>query len=741
MSELKIDLTNCDREAIHIPGNIQPHGFILAIDTAGIISYCSDNIFALAGIRANTLLGSHLSIFVNVINRETSASPILAMVSLFRAGHDYGQLNPGALTIHGKDYNLIISESGNYLLLEIEPALLEEQGILQKMIGHSLSRMMVDKNLDHLISNTAEQIRSVIGFDRVMIYKFAADGHGEVVAESKTEELPSWIGQHFPASDIPQQARALYKLNLTRLIANVNDVPSGLLALSGLEALDLTNGQLRAVSPIHIQYLKNMGVASSFSISLIYKKELWGLIACHHYSPKFIEFSTRESAKLIGQILSSALEFRQDELNYQIHENFNVQIDKLSRQMMKDESLVDALTTHDTNLLSVLEASGAVLVFEKTVTVMGSVPEKTQLEPLLVWLQTNIKNQLFHTDHLAAVYPLAKDFKAIGSGMMLLIISKELNEYIIFFKPEQLSSISWAGNPEKEPGKIVDGLLHISPRHSFESWAEIVTGKSLPWTGEEIQSATRLKQEITYAINIRANAIRSLNEKLSLAYEELDTFSYTISHDLKNPVTSMKVYAQLLQRDLSLGGRSRQIALKMELGADKMNRMIEEVLEYSRIGRSKPQYKVINSSLIIKEIAEELKIIYHVNQPDIVLGELHHLYGDETMMIRVFANLIGNAVKYSQQNHSPKIEIGSVMEDHQVRFTIRDNGIGIKPIDLPKIFDLFSRMSNVGEIEGSGVGLAIVKRIIDQHKGKIWAESNHTGGSVFHLCLDKAITN
>ena len=230
------------------------------------------------------------------------------------------------------NFYLIFSTVQELYLLEFEPVISDFSGDIQKMIGLSIADMLADKNLKHLLVNTAAQVKKIINYDRVMIYRFAQQGHGEVVAEAVNEKYSTWLGLHFPASDIPKQARELYKINLIRQIANVSTTPAAIAALANNpNPLDLTHAQLRAVSPMHIQYLKNMGVASSFSISLLCKNELWGLIACHSYAPRFIDYKSRESAKLIGQILSSALAFRQDYENQKINENYRNQVDKIAK--------------------------------------------------------------------------------------------------------------------------------------------------------------------------------------------------------------------------------------------------------------------------------------------------------------------------------------------------------------------------------------------------------------------------
>ena len=275
MTDFQVDLSNCDREPIHIPGQVQSHGFLIAIDQEYIIRYCSDNITAFINDCPADLLNKPLHYFESLLGNLHQPDFIKQLIKMGNANNSFEQINPFQIDISGTGYYLIISTAADYYLLEFEPAVSDFDLNLQKMIGSSVSKMLADKNLKNLLNNTAMQVKQIIHYDRVMIYRFADDGHGEVVAEAKNTDLDPWLGLHYPASDIPKQARELYKLNLTRLIANVNHTPSKIsTAADNTQPLDLTCSQLRAVSPIHIQYLKNMGVVSSFSISLLYKKEL-----------------------------------------------------------------------------------------------------------------------------------------------------------------------------------------------------------------------------------------------------------------------------------------------------------------------------------------------------------------------------------------------------------------------------------------------------------------------------------
>ncbi len=738
--EIQVDLTNCDHEPIHIPGQIQSHGCLLVVDNDLVIRYHSDNVRKYFPHLPASLLELPISRMETALGDDYRPDSITQLIKLGRINNTFEQSNPFLITEAGKKHNLIISATPDkYYLLEFEPANTDID--VQRMIGHSVSEILTEKNLIPMLHNAASQVKKVIDFDRVMVYRFADDGHGEVVAEARNENLEPWLGLHYPASDIPRQAKELYKVNLTRLIADVHTTPSKIVTYnSNNQHLDLTYSQLRAVSPIHIQYLKNMGVASSFSISLLYKKELWGLIACHNYTPKFIDFKARESSKLIGQILSSALEFRQDEENQKMNEQFKNNVEALAKTLQKNVSVEAALTAETITLMDITHATGATLVYENNISRLGKTPDDLQLKPLLKWIKDNINESIYYTDNLSSVYPEAALYKHTASGLLVSVLSKELNEYVLFFKPETTQTVNWAGNPEKPATVNTNGVMSILPRNSFAVWRQTVMGTSEKWGAEEIKSVLQLKEEVMYATNMKAGAIRLLNEKLRYAYEELDTFSFTISHDLKNPITAIKSYAQVLTRDESIGLRGQKVLLNIVDRADKMNRMINEVLDYSRIGRSEIEYKTVNMQLLIGEIIKELEYVYDTRQLQLTISQMPDVQGDPVMISQLFSNLVSNAIKYSQHVKPSVVRIEGKVVDGDVSYSIQDNGIGIPVKDLPKIFELFNRMDNVKHIEGSGVGLAIVKRIVEKHSGKIWAESELGKGSTFYVTFKNNVT-
>ena len=739
MTDYKVDLTNCDREPIHIPGKVQSYGFLVAVDSKCIINYVSQNIASFLPVEAKNLLGTNLSQLESLLQTDEETGFINQMLQLGKHVKSFETINPYRIDIGDTSYNLIISQSGANYLLEFEPTTTDTEIDIQKTIGRSVTEMLTGKQLKSLLNNAAEQIKNLIGYDRIMIYKFLEDGHGEVVAEVKEDHLEPFMGLHYPASDIPKQARELYKLNLTRIITDVNTEAAPILTLTTdgqAEPLDLTHSALRAVSPIHIQYLKNMGVASSFSISLMYRDELWGLIACHNYTPRFINFKAREASKLIGQIISSALEFKQDEEDSIRNEEYKAAYDVLSRILRKGGNVAAGITEHDTTIMDVCDATGAVLVYEDQVIPLGETPSPEQLNDLIAWLKQNMEDRVYHTHQLPEVYQPAREYSAVASGVLACTLSKELGELLIWFKPEQISNIQWAGNPDKPVEPDENGIMSISPRRSFEIWTQTVKYTSSRWTRGEIANVLKLREDVMYAINRQANEIRTLNEKLKQAYEELDTFSFTVSHDLRTPLSTIKNYSELLlESNTSLDEDAKRILKKVIGGADKLNFLIKEVLNYSRVGRADIEYSNINIEHLIHDIKNDMVVAFNVLNLDFTVGETPPIYGDRTMVTQVFSNLLNNAIKYSARSNPPKVKVEGKEANGEIVYAISDNGVGIDLNYYNRIFDLFKRMDNVRSYEGTGVGLAIVKRIIEKHNARIWVESELGVGTVFYVAF------
>ena len=735
--DFKADLSNCDREPIHIPGKIQSHGILLALDKKSLlVTHVSDNINSYFPLSTAAVLDKSFAAFAEAAGINTEDNNLNGFIHNRLINKD--AKNGLIVTMHdNREFYLVVNESGGSVLVEMEPVQAQLKESAENIMESLLTKILSARSLEDTLQWSAMQVKDIIGYDRVMIYRFAEDGHGEVVAEAVNGQHESFMGLHYPASDIPKQARELYKRNLVRIIADV-DATDAAIEVNNEQTketpLDLTDSVLRAVSPIHIQYLKNMGVKASFSVSLISDGELWGLIACHHYAPNIIDYKKRNSCKVIGQLLSTSLVYREHEEGKEQKNIFREHMLDMIRLVRSAWDIPAALTDDANNLLSITEATGAALLYEEKVYLLGETPSEEEILSVAGWLHQHSKNQVFQTTSLGKEFPPADVFRKTASGLMSCALSRELNEYIFWFKKEMPQTVKWAGNPQKAVEVNADGLMSLSPRNSFEVWTEEVEGVSAPWTSNELGIAMKFREELVHIINERANQIRKLNEKLKQAYDELDTFSFTISHDLKTPLSSIKNYTELLLEgeDYDLDS-ARPMLEKIVKGADKMNLLIKEVLSYSRIGRQNVSEEHINMQEMLDDIKSELEMAYKDASPVINIRNAPAIYGDKIMMYQVFSNIIGNAVKYSSQHAQPEVTVNAAVNSREITYSVADNGIGIDMKNGDQIFDLFKRMNNAGRFEGTGVGLAIVKRILEKHNSRIWYESEPGNGTVFYL--------
>jgi len=734
-------LITCDTEPIHIPGKIQDHGYLFALHKDDFnIQYASENLPALCGIAIEQLLGASLEKLLST-NHIQLRNNHVAQIKDFAQDDPEIKLPALPVKVNNEPWFLVVHKSGDFIVLELEPADPSLDIELQRLLGASVSQILDSSNLQRSLQNAAGKVKEIIGYERVMIYRFWEDGHGEVIAEAKDENQEAFLGLHYPASDIPRQARALYKINLTRIIADTKAVPVQLLAAGKQAAgqpLDLTYSTLRSVSPIHLEYLANMGVMASYSISLIVNGELWGLIACHNNSKKFIDYKAREGTKLIGQILSSSIELKEAQQQKEELRQYNNTANAILRYLQSDKDIVTALLHENDNMLSATAATGAALVFDKKIYTLGFCPTNEQIAGIVEWLRVNNAQQIYYNNSFPQEYKPAAAFTDTACGLLACTLSREMGEYLLWFKPEIIQTMNWAGNPNKPEAKEVNGKLKISPRRSFETWTEQVKGYATPWSRAEFTTVLKLREDILQVVNQRANQIRILNDKLQEAYDELDTFSFTISHDLKTPLAAVKNYTEiLLEENEDLSEYQVNTLRKVVRGAAKMNTLIDEVLGYSRIGR-KPVEKVeVNIAEVLSDVKKELLAVYHAAKPEIIIENTLPVRGDATMLNQVFTNLLSNAVKYSSKSEHPRVTVTAEEFPQEVTYRIADNGIGMDVSFGNQVFEIFKRLGNVSGYEGSGVGLSIVKRIMEKHHGKIWYESQLGVGTVFYISFPK----
>lgn len=494
--ESGVDLTNCDREPIHRLGRIQGFGFLVAVSFDWIVQYVSANGADWLGASPDDTIGRPLGNFADADFLHT----IRNHVQHLTGPDDVERVFGIRLTAQGELCDTAVHVSGSLIIIECEPARTGEEGN-DSMVRRIVQRLQAANSVDKLCKSAASLVQALTGFDRVMIYKFLHDDSGEVVAESRRQGVDSFMGQRYPASDIPRQARELYKRNLIRIIADVDGQPHDItpfVAPDGMP-IDLSNSVLRSVSPIHLEYLRNMGVGASMSISILLRGRLWGLIACHHYSPRRVPFNVRTAAELIGQMFSLALDAKIRESEIEAEKRAQEFHHKVLRMVGPEQGPVSQLAAMFGEMCGLVDCDGIGMIVDDEVELWEETPDPNQFAALVHFLNRSVSNSIFVTHELGTLHPAAVDYAAKTSGMLVIPISRTPRDYLIFFRREVTQEVKWAGNPDK-PVTVGPMGSRLTPRKSFEIWQETARGQSEPWSSSHIRLAEALRVSLLEVI-------------------------------------------------------------------------------------------------------------------------------------------------------------------------------------------------------------------------------------------------
>lgn len=526
-----VDLTNCDREPIHIPGSIQPHGALLAFDV-GLTQVLrhSRNALDMLGLKGE----------VNGAAAEALLGPELTH-TLRNALGTIGEGSRPALLFNQKmpaagPFDIALHRYRSVVIVEFEPAGPIGEQPLQ------VARTMIERisridNTHQLIQMAARLVRAILGYDRVMIYQFERDGAGKVMAEVKRPDLESFLGQYFPASDIPVQARALYLKNTIRIISSSSYQPIPLVPqfdLSG-EPLDLSYAHLRSVSPIHLEYLRNMGVGASMSISIIVDGELWGLIASHHYSPRVLPMALRVAAEMFGDFFSLHLNALRQREKLRIATEARAYLDRVL-QLAGEHNIEDVLAENLADFGQLIPNDGFALYLHGRWTSYGATPSATEARDLAEFVGNVAGGRVWATHSISSHFPAAEAYYQIASGLLAIPLSQTPRDYLFFFRKELVQTLNWAGNPDKsyETGPMGDRL---TPRKSFAIWKQTVQRQAQPWTEGDREIAEAARASLVEVV-LRHNEL--LEDERAKADVRQRMLNEELNHRVKNILSVIK---------------------------------------------------------------------------------------------------------------------------------------------------------------------------------------------------------
>jgi len=729
LGKKQVDLTNCDLEPIHIPGAIQPHGFIIAVDKSKLISRVSENASAYLKLPANEIIGKNIDLL------GESIANLAAQV----------QTQWSEIVVAGNDFQVQTHNTGDEKILEflvVEKALVT-LGAFQ-LFQQNMHSLMTAESTEQIVQKLPRMIREVSGYDRVMVYRFDPDWNGVVASEDADIKLEPFLGLNYPASDIPKQARELYTKKLSGIIQDVDYKAVALISNPHLKPLDMSQASLRSISSMHIQYLKNMGVKASFTISILVHGKLWGLVACHHYQGAKNLFPTLrkicETLTVTASFAISALEERNSQIEYD--EKEKLAADFFSKLSSLKE-LGSAIAAASASLLRLTDAQGLCLLETSKMQTWGDCPPSEDLEKLRPFLVRSMSDKdVFCTHHLKLHFELTESIKSRSSGLMVLklpslnILSSS-SAYLLWFRPERKESIHWAGNPDKAVNKDSTGQV-ISPRSSFEKWIEISEAHSKRWTESELAAVQRFKSRFLESVMSQQRALAHMAELRALRIEKLSSIgelSAGIAHDLNNILLGILGGAQLVDRASTLE-KARVASAKISKYCSRGADIIKTLLKYSRAPRE--TFVLENAKDLFAELSifvealsgQRIEFEFH----DFLNGRERRFSGNSSEILQCLLNLVKNAQDAIGEKEGL---IGISMDVDTSRnlllYKVQDNGSGITAENLPRVFDpFFSTKSGGG---GTGLGLANVLQIVKNHQGTITVESKLNQGSTFVISL------
>ncbi|MGB3127599.1 MAG: ATP-binding protein [Pseudomonas sp.] len=721
---------DCASEPIHIPGTIQPHGVLLTLsEPALVVLQASTNANAELGLGPAPLSGQALG---SLVGDD-------ALVSLRRAladlDADEDELHQ--VTLNGMLFDALLHRHQGLLFLELERSVTPRHAAALH-VARTLRRLQSARTLDGLYQTCVTEIRALTGYDRVTLYRFEQEGHGKVIGESLSDGMQPYLGLCFPASDIPPQARELYRLNWIRVIPDAAYVPVPILPAMRPDngrALDLSFAVLRSVSPVHCHYLKNMGVRSSMSISLIKDDQLWGLITCGHREPLRVPHELRMSCTSIGQLLSMQITFLQEKEARRQQQEKTGMIDALVSAMAADTGdVMESLLPHAQTLLNLTAATGLAILVEKRLHLFGVCPSEADIRALYPWIQQQGKGVVV-THQLSADFAPAAAYQTQASGVLAFRLPKPVDNAVMWFRTEVQTTVQWSGEPIKHRDEPTQAL---NPRLSFERWKQAVDGQALPWSASELQAVESLRR------NALEHDLARQVQREHAAVRARDEMVAVVSHDLRSPLTILLMQCGMMRKmvpadDTKATHRLNTAIQTMQTATSRMNTLLEDLIDISRIEAGR--YQVTLQPLEVAATLDQLGLMWHplaaakgVNltwrsEPGL------RVLADPERLFQVFSNLLGNALKFTDLGGT--IEVIAQAANEEVLFRVCDNGSGIGAAQLPFIFERYwtSRESNP---TGTGLGLYISHGIIEAHGGTLWAESVEGQGSVFSFRIGAA---
>jgi chemotaxis family two-component system sensor kinase Cph1 len=733
-AELEAALQHCAREPIHTPNCIQPHGLLfVTLESSDDVVQVSENVAQYLGVDARECIGKNLN---DIIGAEN-----LTVINQAIREADLAPYKFTSVILDGKPYDAVVHFSNHFKVIEFEPKLAATERDVLQQVYEDLRNYSIEAQqafeIESVYKLIVTQVRKITGFDRVKLYKFDESWNGSVVAESRIDDMPSYLGLHFPASDIPEQARRLYSINYLRLIPDIRYKPSPLYPQYIEDAgkpLDMSHSILRSVSPVHIQYLENICVGASMSISIMQDNKLWGLIACHHKTSLYLQHSIRVLCEIIAHIFSAKLMTIRRSSDNRRQELRKLLIERLSTT--PGMNTFELTVAHNSEAaMQAMDADGIAILSDGKFWYFGETYDQECVERLAAWYRKYGNKSVVHTSFVGDYFKHDPALKDLTGGALFAPIGMYSEDVAIWFRKARVKSVNWAGNPEKPVAQTRAGY-RLTPRSSFELWQTTVKGHSKKWSFMDIETAESIAQIILENSKIQSD----------IANRAKTDFLSHISHELRTPLGAIISIIQVLNRDTKLTQDQKKLVSNLDVSSESLLNLINDLLDISKIEANEFALEIV--PFTVAELVEDVRSIMSVkaSEKNLQLGinyrgaKDYQFHGDKTKVKQVLFNLVNNAIKFTERGFVNLFASISDSMDPEIKILnleVIDSGIGVEEEKLDVIFEKFIQAdtSTARVYGGTGLGLSICKNIVNLMGGEIVVTSKVGLGSNFKVAL------
>lgn len=726
-------LNSCDREQVHLLGAIQREGALLIVrqDSHRLVGFSPNVIDILSASDVDPIqcdlkdINDELDEALSELRTDQEGIHSVLDMQVMRDSDIYD------VVVHG--------HQENWLIEFLPTSELDARSMRRSMriVSRECGRMLSTGTLDEAFQIACDASREITGFSRVKIYQFLPDWSGEVIAESRADHMPSYLGLHFPDTDIPKQARALFELVPYRAIFSVNDDVLDIHNNPGLSdgALDLSFSLLRSASLMHTSYLRNMGVQATFSMSLFVNNKLWGLIACHHDQPSILPFDTWTSLREIGLSLSSRISYEIKRTTSNKVLDLRKVETNLAGKIREKGNLLDVVEEFGPLLMQFMNADGFAFQYGDQIHLSGHTPPKEFIAELIQWVQNEADEwEQYQTCSLHKQWPNAEPFKDSACGVLLQPVALYRTCQMVWFRKPLSDTVSWAGKPtDKFVGVNDDQTAVLLPRNSFAAWIGTHNDFCKTWTEAELVIAREILREI---LDILASLLM-----LSEENSRLKSFAASAAaHDIKAPLRQIEMALSIMEEDEFDKDAMRDWHDVASNSTRILKNVSTGILDYMSVPDAAKVFPAIELADVFEDVNTVIATQVEHDGATVTMDINHSVMGEKNLVTSLFLNLIYNALNYCAPGKKPVINVSScVVDDQWIEVSVTDNGLGVPVEFAEQIFNPTERLKEKEGVEGSGLGLSICRRIVNIHKGKIYMDRSFTDGARFIVRLPRAV--